>query len=273
MKKFTKVLGLGLVSFAATAALSGCGTAAAEEELTTVSIGLTAANIEHWEFVRDNLVDEGINLEIVQFTDWVTPNTALAHGDIDLNAFQTISFLENFNRENGEDLQPIGNTIIMPMGIFSDRIEDLADLPDGATVSIANDPNNGGRGLLLLQSAGLITLAEGSGWQPTVQDIVENPHNIEVVELEAQQLARSLQDVDVAVINGVLALEAGIHPNTDSLFLEPLPESGSPFINVIAARPQDVDNEDLAKVVAAFQTDEVAELILEIFDNTQFPVW
>jgi D-methionine transport system substrate-binding protein len=157
------------------------------------------------------------------------------------------------------------------MGVFSDTIKDLADLPDGATVSIANDPTNGGRGLLLLQSAGLITLAEGSGWSPSVDDIVENPHNITVVELEAQQLARSLQDVDIAVINAVLALEAGIHPNFDAIFLEPITES--PFINVIAARSQDEDNPAFRAVVEAFQTDEVADLIAEIFDNTQFPVW
>jgi len=273
MKSFKKVLGLGL-AVAALGVLAACGSGAAgaAEETTTVSIGLTAANITHWELVRDNLAEEGINLELVQFTDWVTPNTALAHGDIDLNAFQTISFLDNFNLENNEDLVPIGNTIIMPMGIFSDRIEDLADLPDGATVSIANDPTNGGRGLLLLQSAGLITVDPAAGWQPAIQDIIDNPHNINIVELEAQQLARSLQDVDIAVINGVLALEAGIHPNTDSIFLEPV-DLESPFVNVIATRSENANNPAFQAVVDAFQTREVAELILEVFDNTQFPVF
>jgi D-methionine transport system substrate-binding protein len=273
MKGIKKALGLGL-AVAALGVLAACGSGAAgaEEETTTVSIGLTAANITHWELVRDNLAEEGINLELVQFTDWVTPNTALAHGDIDLNAFQTISFLDNFNLENDEDLVPIGNTIIMPMGIFSDRIEDLADLPDGATVSIANDPTNGGRGLLLLQSAGLITVDPAAGWQPAIQDIIDNPHNINIVELEAQQLARSLQDVDIAVINGVLALEAGIHPNTDSIFLEPV-DLESPFVNVIATRSENANNPAFQAVVDAFQTREVAELILEVFDNTQFPVF
>lgn len=268
MKKILGFLTLVLTSF-----LVACGTTGnANEDVVTVRLGVTASDITHWEHVRTQLLNDNINLEIIQFTDWVTPNTALAFGDIDLNSFQTHTFLENFNEENNENLSIIGETIIMPMGIYSVNHISLDTVPYGATFSIPNDPTNGARGLLLLQTVGLIEVDDAAGYVPLLSDITHNPLNLNIIELEAQQLPRAIQDVDFAVINAIIALEAGIHPNYDALVLEPLGVA-SPFNNVIAARGEDANDPVLLAVVAAFQTEDVAKIIAEVFDNTQFPVW
>lgn len=242
-------------------------------EPTTVRIGITAADDRHWQHVRNTLAEENITLEIITFTDWVTPNTALAFGDIDLNAFQTHTFLANFNEENNENLVAIGETTIMPMGIYSVRHTSLDDIGEGFTISIADDPTNGARALLVLQSAGLIEVDPAAGYLAMISDITYNPLNLNFIALVAQQLPIALPDVDFAVINAVIALEANLHPHTDSIFLEPITDDGSPFNNLIAARAERANEPALQAVVRHFQTNEVADIIHDIFDNTQFPVW
>ncbi|MBQ1336058.1 MAG: methionine ABC transporter substrate-binding protein, partial [Selenomonadaceae bacterium] len=178
---------------------AGCGgTAETEKE---IRLGATAGpHAEVAEAVAREAGKQGIKVKVVEFSDYVTPNQALADGDLELDSYQHEPFLRNFNKEKGTDLSPIGTTILMRMGIYSDKVHDVASVPEGAKVAIPNDPTNGGRGLVLLEKAGLIKLREGAGFKATVQDVVENPRHLQFVELEAAQLPRSLSDVDIAAI-------------------------------------------------------------------------
>lgn len=208
-----------------------------------MKLGVIGADTDVWDDVKDRLKDEGINLEYVQFSDYNQPNAALADGSIDLNSFQHQFFLDNYNKEFGTDLVSIGNTVNAPLGIYSDKVTDVNDLAEGAKVAIPNDVTNGGRALLLLQSAGLIKVDEAAGQTPTVADITENRLNLEISELDAAQTARALSDVDVSVINSGMAVDAGFVPTEDAIFLEPVDETARPYVNIIAARKEDEDNE------------------------------
>ncbi len=243
------------------------------EEAVTVKLGLVGADTDVWDSVKERLVDEGINLEYVMFTDYNQPNTALANGDIDLNSFQHQYFLDNSNAEHGTDLVSIGNTVNAPMGIYSDKIKSIDELADGAKVAIPNDVTNGGRALLLLQTAGLIKIDKAAEKAPTVSDVTENPKNLEITELEASQTARALQDVDISVINSGMAVDAGFIPSKDAIYLEPVDEAYRPYVNIIAARKEDAGNEIYQKIVAAYQTDETAKVIEETSKGSSIPAW
>lgn len=279
MKKLVK---LTTATLAILAFATGCGngastdesgTASSEKEEVTVKLGIIGADTDVWDNVKDRLKDEGINLEYVQFTDYSQPNVALANGDIDLNSFQHQYFLDNFNEEHGTDLVSIGNTLNAPQAIYSDKIESIDELADGAEVAIPNDVTNGGRALLLLQSAGLITVDEAAGQAPTVSDITDNPKNLKITELDASQTARALQDVDISVINSGMAVDAGFIPTEDSIYIEPVDDSSRPYVNIIVARSEDVENEAYQKVVATYQTDETAKLIEETSKGSQIAAW
>jgi D-methionine transport system substrate-binding protein len=239
----------------------------------TVKLGLIGADTDVWDSVKDRLKDEGINLEYVQFTEYSQPNTALANGDIDLNSFQHQYFLDNFNAEHGTNLVSIGNTVNAPLGIYSEKIEDITELKDGAKVAIPNDVTNGGRALLLLQTAGLIKVDEAAKQAPTVSDITENSKNLDITELEASQTARALQDVDISVINSGMAVDAGFIPSEDAIYLEPVDDTSRPYVNIIAAREEDADNDVYKKVVAAYQTEETAKVIEETSKGSSIPAW
>ena len=253
---------------------AGCGSSAGDKkEEVTVKLGVVGADNDVWDDVKDRLKDEGINIEYVKFTEYSQPNTALVNGDIDLNSFQTKYFLDNFNEEFDADLVAIGNTVNAPMGIFSDKVDKVEELQDGAKVAIPNDVTNGGRALLVLQTAGLIKVDEAAKQAPTVSDITENPKNLEIVELEASQTARALQDVDASVINSGMAVDAGLNPPKDSIYLEPVGEASRPYVNVIAARKEDEDNKTYAKVVDAYQTEETKKVIEETSKGASVPGW
>ena len=207
------------------------------------------ADTDVWDDVKDRLKDEGINLEYVQFSDYNQPNAALADGSIDINSFQHQFFLDNYNKEFGTDLVSIGNTVNAPLGIYSDKVKDIKELKEGATVAIPNDVTNGGRALLLLQSAGLIKVDEAAGQTPTVSDITENKQKLKISELDAAQTARALSDVDISVINSGMAVDAGFVPTEDAIFLEPVDETARPYVNIIAARKEDQDNEVYQKLL------------------------
>ncbi len=254
--------------------VTGCSSNSVDgAEQNTVKLGVVGENNEPWEAVQETLADEGINLEIVTFTDYNQPNAALAAGEIDINAFQTQIFLDNFNTEAGANIVSIAKTIIAPLGIYSDKVSDVSELEEGAKISIPNDITNGGRALLLLQSAGLITVDPAAGQIPTVEDITENKRNLNITEIDAAQTARSLQDVDAAVINSGMAVEAGLVPTEDAIFLEPINESSEPYFNVIAVNEEEKDNETYLKVVEAYQTDEIKEIIEEVYQGAFIPVW
>lgn len=177
--------------------LAGCGNgegSADNEENTTVQLGVIGADTDVWDDVQERLADDGIDLEYVEFTEYSQPNRALESGDIDLNSFQHQDFLDNYNEERGTDLVSIGNTVNAPLGIYSEQITDLNELEDGAEIAIPDDVTNGGRALKLLQTADLITIDE-EVQNPTTSDIIENPQDLEITELEASQTARAMEDV------------------------------------------------------------------------------
>ena len=238
-----------------------------------IRLGVVGENNDVWEFVRDELKEEGIYIDFVTFTDFIQPNIALAAGDIELNAFQTVIFLDNFNKEQQTDLVPIGNTVINPLGIYSLTINEISDVQQGDRVAIPNDVTNGGRALLLLQSAGLITVDPAAGHIPTVNDILKNPLALEILELDATQTARSLEDVTIAAINSGLAIDAGFLPLQDAIFLEPLDESSAPYINVIASRRGDASNEIFNRIVEVYQREETKEVIARVLKGASLPAW
>lgn len=258
----------GILSIVSVLVLAACG--GGEED--TVRIGVIGEDNEEWEHVADKLADEGINLEIVTFTEYSQPNRALADGDIDLNAFQHRIFLENFNEEFGTDIVPIADTNIAPLGIYSDEITDVSEIEEGDQISIPNDVTNGGRALILLQSAGLIEVDPEVGITPTVDDVVDNPLDLEIVELDASQTARSLGDVTAAIINSGMAVDAGFTPSEDAVFLEPVDENSEPYINLIAARADD-DREVFDQVIDAYQSEDTLEIIQEQTKGSSIAVW
>ncbi|MBO0437076.1 MetQ/NlpA family ABC transporter substrate-binding protein [Vagococcus fluvialis] len=273
MKKIIKY-GLLLVALAGVATACSKGEAKkGEGETKTVKLGIIGDDTDVWDDVKNRLKDEGIKLEYVKFSDYNQPNSALADGSIDLNAFQHQFFLDNYNKEHGTDLVSIGNTVNAPMAIFSEKVKDIKDVKDGGEVAIPNDVTNGGRALLLLQTAGLIKIDEKAGITPTVSDITENSKNLKITELDASQTARALQDVDLSVINSGVAVDAGFNPQKDSIFAEPVDENSKPYVNIIVSRKEDEKNETYQKIVDAYQTDETKKVIDETSKNTSFPAW
>lgn len=210
MPKHTlKTLALGL--------LLASGIAQAADK--PLKLGTTAAFAPPLEVAVEEAAKQGLKVELVEFTDWNTPNITLANGDIDANYFQHTPFLENANKEGGFTLKAFAPGIINNVGLYSKRYKAIADLPEGAKVAIASDPINGGRGLQLLQKAGLLKLKEGVGYKATLDDIVENPKHIDIIELEAVQLVRALDDVDLAQgYPHYIRLAGTIDPNSALLF-------------------------------------------------------
>lgn len=236
-----------------------------------LKVGATPVpHAEILEFVKDDLAEEGIELEVVEFTDYVTPNLALDDGSIDANYFQHVPYLDQFSTDRGLDLVPVTKVHIEPIGLYSDKYSDVNQIPEGAKIAVPNDPSNEGRALILLHNNGLITLDDPSNLNATPLDIVENPKNIEFEELEAAQLPRVLPDVAGAVINTNYALEADLNPVDDALLLE---SSDSPYVNILVVRAGDEDNENIQKLVKALNTTKVREFILEEYEGAIVPAF
>ena len=257
--------------------LVGCGTqnngssdaakAAPDKE---IKIGATAGpHAEVVEAVAKEAAKQGIKIKVVEFSDYITPDKALADGDIDLASYQHKPFLDNFNSQNGTDLVSIGNTILMRMGIYSNKVKDVKDLPDGAVVAVPNDPTNEGRGLALLQKAGVIKLKDGVGLKATPDDVVDNPKHLQFREIEAAQLPRSLDDVDAAVITMNYVMSAGLNVKEQGIFLEPKDEPLA--VMILAARAIDKDNETYKKIADIFHSDAVKQFIVEKYNGTIEP--
>jgi len=216
------------------------------------------------------LAEQGIDLEIVEFSDYVQPNKALADGDLDMNSMQHQPYLDNVVKKQGLKLVSIGKTIILPMAVYSHKYKDLKDVADGAKVTIPNDPTNGARALLLLQQAGLITLKNGNSVDASVTDITANPKNLQFVELDAAQIPRSLDDTDLACVNTNYAIPAGLNPQKDSLLVE---SKDSPYANVLVVRQGDENNETYKKVLAIYQSAPIKQFIDEHFQGTILPAF
>lgn len=275
MKKLVK---FGVVALALLFVGTGCskGDAKAKSETqkeTTVKLGVIGSDTDVWDNVKDRLKKEGINLEYVKFTDYNQPNAALADKSIDLNSFQHQFFLDNYNKEHKTDLVSIGNTVNAPLGIYSDKLKNVNKLKDGAKVAIPNDVTNGGRALLLLQTAGLIKVDPAKKQTPTVSDITENKKELKITELDAAQTARALSDVDISVINSGVAVDAGFTPTKDAIFLEPVDDNARPYVNIIVARKEDANNKAYQKIVDAYQTKATEKVIEETSKGSSIPAW
>ena len=275
---------LATLTLSASLFLAACGNAASDSsndsstadanEPVKVTLGVVGEVNEPWDYVIEELKEkENIEVELVKFTDYTTPNNALAEGEIDLSSFQTEIFMDNYNRDHGTELTTIGYTVMAPLGLYSEKITSINELKDGDTIAIPNDVSNEGRALILLQTAGLIKLDTAAGLVPTTEDVVENRLNLQFQTLESNQTARALQDVTASVINSGMAVDAGFIPSEDAVFLEPVTEDSKPYYNVIAALSEDVDNEVFQTIVAYYQSEGTAKVIEESSKGSQFPVW
>lgn len=274
--KLKTTIALSLAAIAFAGVISGCGgdkkpAASSAAVKNEISVGITPGYSEQvMEYAAKEAAKQGLTVNIKTFSDYVTPDQALAAGDIDLNSFQHGPFLQAFNEKNGTHLVSIGNTYLAPLRVYSNKITSIKDVPDGAKVSIPNDPSNGGRALLLLDHNGLLKLKPGTDpTKATINDIAENPKKLEIIELEAAQLPRSLDDVTISVINAGYAKSA----NLDSKKALATEDNTSPYANIIAAREQDKDNPTYQKFVKIFQSDNVRKYINDNFSDGLVPAF
>lgn len=270
MKK--KIIALLLGTALLTASLTGCGASESEDKNIVVGASVTPHS-EILEIARPLIEEAGYTLEIVEFTDYVLPNTALDEGDLDANFFQHLPYLEEFNAEKGTEIVSVADVHFEPFGIYGGKVTDLAEIQEGSTVAVPNDTTNEARALLLLEAEGFITLAEDAGLTATVLDIVENPLNLEIVEIEAAQLVRTLEDVDIACINGNYALEGGLSV-ADALATESEESlAAETFANIIAIQAGAEDDEKTQVLIEAVLSDEVRTYIEETYEGAVVPVF
>lgn len=270
MKK--KILALTLACAATLSLLAGCGSKTSDAKVITVGAS-PAPHAEILEVAKEVLAEQGYTLEIQTYNDYIVPNQAVESGENDANYFQHITYMNNFNEENGTHLVSVAEIHYEPFGIYAGKCSDLADLPDGAQIGIPNDPTNGGRALLLLQEQGLITLADNVGLEPTKLDIVENPHNYQIEEIEAAQLPRSLSSLDVAVINGNYAIDGGLKVS-DALAVESSQGTAAEaYANVVAVKEGHENDEGIQALVNALKSDEVKQYIEENYDGAVVPLF
>ncbi|WP_337969504.1 MetQ/NlpA family ABC transporter substrate-binding protein [Virgibacillus salexigens] len=264
MKKLFVFLALILSTIVITACSSS-------DAATTVKVGISGSDTTIWEYVAKKAKEEGINVEIVRFSDYVQPNLALAEGEIDANAFQTVSYFDAFIKEHNLDLTPIATTVIAPMGLYSEKHDQPEDIPEGGTIALAKEATNMGRGLLLLKEAGLIKLEEGFDGNGSLDKIVENPKNLQFELLVAGQTPRVLPDVDASIINNGIAVDAGFSPLDDAIYHED--ETATPYINIIAVQEKDKNNEVLKQLAEIYQTEDVANFIEEERNGNSIPTF
>ena len=268
MKKRLIALTLAVLLVLALGACSG------KADSKTIKVGATPApHAEILEVAKELLAKEGYTLEIVEFDDYIMPNTAVEEGELDANYFQHITYMNGFNADNGTHLVNAGAIHYEPFGLYAGKTASLDALADGAQIAIPNDATNGGRALLLLAEQGLITLKEDSGLEPTAQDIVENPKNLEIMELEARLLPTTLQDVDMAVINGNYAIDAGLKI-ADALAVESTDGvAAEAYANVVAVKEGNENSDAVKALVKALQSEEVRAFIEETYQGAVMPLF
>ncbi len=282
-KLFALALALGLTASLAAcgssapaasgSAGSASGSAAASTPSETVTLKVAASPTPHAEIlnaVKGVLAEQGIDLQITEYGDYVVPNTAVEEGDEDANYFQHQPYLDNFNAENGTHLGSAGGIHIEPMGVYAGKTTTLADLPDGATIAIPNDATNEGRALLLLEAQGLIKLKDSSNLESTPNDIAENSKNLQFKELEAAMIPNTVEEVDLSVINCNYALQAGFNPVEDALAIE---DSNSPYVNIIAVKEGHENDPAIVALVAALQSETAREFITSTYNGAVVPAF
>ncbi|MGK7379188.1 MetQ/NlpA family ABC transporter substrate-binding protein [Planococcus sp. 1R117A] len=277
MKKW--IAGSVLVLSAAVLGACGSGEEASTKEAESLvsdgvlTVGVTGGPHEELvEKVAELAEEQGLDftIETKVFSDYVMPNVALAEEEIDLNSFQTEPFFEEMKKSRDLDLVRVGDTVTFPMGIYSLDYKDVSELPEGAKIGLPSDPTNSGRALALFEKAGLLKVKEGVGLQATVMDIAENKNNYEFIELDSAQIPRQLNELDAAAINTNFALEAGFVPAEDSIFIEP---SDSPFVNLVASRTENKDDEAIKQFLELYHSDEVKQFIEKEFAGSLIPSW
>lgn len=270
LKHFLKILTLALIS-SLFAILNVFGYKTTENGSKPIVVGVSSGvHEEVMEFVKKLAEKQGLNIKIVTFNDYILPNTALDEGDLDLNSYQHEPFLKDQVQSRGYNIVSLGKNLLMPMGVYSKKIKDLKDLKDKAQIAIPNDPTNAGRAMLLLEKHGLITLKENAGHSASVLDIKSNPKKLKIIEIEAPQIPRTLEDVDAAVINTDFALLAGLNPSKDAIAIE---STDSPYVNIFAARTKDKDSPNLLKFIQIYQSPETEEFIKNRYENAILPGW
>lgn len=274
MKKYINriVAFLSILGIVVAGAVTGYGQ---EFEGENVRIGVTSdIEEEVFQLVADKAKEDGIQIDITLFTDYVQPNEALASGSIDLNAFQHTAYLDEWNEANDGDIVPLGFTYVTSLGLYSDKIDDIESLEKGATIAIANDPTNCGRALLALQAADLIKVDDEAGILPTVEDITDNPKELKFEELDAAQLATVLPDVDAAFVNNNFANDAGLSIEEaiyrDGEDIEALNDA---YKNIIAVKEDRKDEAVLKHILELYQTEEVEAKIKELSDGGDYAAW
>lgn len=275
MKKLALLL-ISVLTLALIAA--GCGNssnnsakAPAQSAKTVLKVGATAVpHAEILKVVKPLLEKDGIDLQIVEFSDYVRPNVAVAEKELDANFFQHIPYLTKFAAERNLQLTYTAAVHIEPMGVYSKKIKNLNEIANGAQVAIPNDPTNGGRALALLAKAGLIKLKDGVGVNATAKDVTDNPKNLKISELEAPQLPRALDDVAIAVINTNYALEAKLVPTKDALFIE---QKDSPYVNILTVRKGDENRPEIQKLTKALTSEDVKKFINEKYQGAVVPAF
>ena len=245
-----------------------------QAETKTVRLGLVGTDSQPvWDSVRARLKKEHINIKYVTFNDYVQPDVALKEGKIDMHSCLTRYYFDSYNKNQHAHLISIGNTVISPLGIYSKKYKHLKDLSDGATIAIPNEPTTLGRGLNLLQSAGLIKVKRNSGIKPSLNDITANPKNLKFKEVDPAETARALSSVDASIINGNYAVAANLQPKKDSLYLEPVNKKAKPYVNIIAVQAKDKNNPTYKKVVDAYQTETTKQAIQKTYKGSQVAAW
>jgi len=243
-------------------ALAGCasggdgagGEAALGTEERPVRLGVVGASEPYWATYEKAVEDEGIALDVVDFTEYTQPNPAVSEGELDINQFQHIQYLAEYNVKSGDDLQPIGATAIYPLGLYSQKYDSVEDIPDGETVAVPNDTTNQARGLLVLQSAGLITLKDGGSSLSTVADVIEEESRVKVDALDAAITVTALPDVAAAIVNNDFLGNAGLTADDAIAADDPSDPTALPYVNIFAVRAEDVDDEVLNKLVDIYQS-------------------
>jgi D-methionine transport system substrate-binding protein len=261
---------LALTAVSSALLLTGCGDKNADSN--TIKIGVMAGAEAQVAEVAAKVAksDYGLNVELVTFTDYVTPNAALDDGSVDINAFQHKPYLDQQIADRGYKLSIAGNTFVYPIAGYSKQVKSVDEIQNGARIAVPNDPTNLGRSLLLLEQQGLITLRKNVGLLATVRDITNNPKSLSIVELEAAQLPRSLDDVTLAVINTTYASSINLTPQKDGIFVE---DKDSPYVNLIVARQSNVDSDNVKNFVKSYQTDEVYKAASTIFKGGVVKGW
>ncbi len=276
MKKF---LALTLSLVFCVALLSGCTSKTPPAEptgdATTIKVAATPApHAEILEVAKGILAEEGYNLEIVEFTDYIQPNMATESGDVDANYFQHVAYLDEFNPANDTHLVNAAEIHYEPYGLYPGKTAAIADLADGAQIAVPNDPSNEARALLLLEAQGIIKLEEGVGLAATALDIVENPKNVEIVEMEAASLPGALSSVDMAVINGNYAIGAGLSVSKDSVAVEDAnSDAAALYANILVVKEGNENSEAIQALIQALKSDTVRDYINNTYDGAVVPLF